>query len=127
VTDAYRAFGYACPSCPSAPLREFQQRLVCDECQGMMIGVDDFTSAVDDLGSEDLAIEYGASRQTTHKCPHCELAMTGREVERIGDAKMRKTTFLVCPKHGLWLGRGVLAAVFARIGRAHRSFADGPY
>jgi hypothetical protein len=105
VTDAYRTFGYSCPSCPSAPLREFQQRLVCDECQGMLIGVDDFTSAVNDLGLEDPTIEYGAGTPTTMQCLHCEVAMTAQEVRRIGDARMRKTTFVVCPRHGLWLER----------------------
>jgi Zn-finger nucleic acid-binding protein len=127
VTDAYRTFGYTCPSCPSAPMREFQKRLVCDECQGMLIERDDFTSAVNDLGLEDMAIEYSSSTPTTVKCPRCELAMITHDVKRIGDVRMKQTTFLDCPRHGLWLGKGVLAAVFARIGRAHRSIADGPY
>jgi hypothetical protein len=113
--EPYRSAGLTCPSCPGAPLREFQDRYICDECQGILIGTADFASAVADLIGETPELEYRDEEPTTQLCPLCEVPMRSclaKLVARVKTVKV-KDRFLRCERHGLWCGDGVLAGVFA--------------
>ena len=110
---------HACPAC-GATLREFQHRLACDHCGGILIGYDDLATAIGDqrgeVSPELIALDRGA---TEMRCPRCEqsLVSCGLSVKLAsGKTKNPNVGFARCPHHGLWCGPGVLAAVFAVIG-----------
>lgn len=110
---------HACPGC-GATLREYQQRLACDHCGGILIGYDDLASAIGDQRGES-SPELVASDHTTTamKCPQCEERLVScRLVVKYTSGKTKKLSpiFARCVKHGLWCGPGVLAAVLAVIG-----------
>lgn len=115
MSDAYRSTTNTCPSC-SAPLREFAKRLVCDQCEGMMLGADDFKSACEDVaGGKILALAYREETKSETPCPRCGISMTACKVTLANkDLKLR---FLRCDKDGLWCGPNVLTGAFAVVGR----------
>ncbi|HEY5922021.1 MAG TPA: zf-TFIIB domain-containing protein [Kofleriaceae bacterium] len=113
--EPYRTTGWRCPQCPEMPLREFQARLICDECQGMLIEEDDLVAACSDLVSEALTIAFSDVARTASACPHCERPLDSCVVTF---APIHVTAdVLRCDRHGLWFKGGVLAAVFALLGR----------
>lgn len=114
-----------CPACAS-PLREYQQRYCCDDCGGMLIEIADFESACLDLTSEATVEVHDREPSTAERppiCPVCTQAMGTCRVRIAG--KQVGGTFSTCERHGLWFGRGVLAAVFARIGRSLIGYTGG--
>jgi hypothetical protein len=118
MTDVYRNSAIACPNCPGASLREFQQRYVCDECEGLLIGFDDFIAACADLSGDLGTLAYRDDVPTTKPCPLCERALTGCKVTLAGNETFKlKDDFLRCDRHGLWCGGGVLTRTFARVRR----------
>lgn len=128
--DVYRTSAIVCPSCPGASLREFQDRYVCDECQGILIGFDDFATACGDLVGELPTLEYRDEQPTTKPCPQCERALVACKVKLVGSKSTKlRDEFLRCERHGLWCGSGVLAAAFALVSRriVNASSPDGPY
>lgn len=116
--DAYRTAALACPECGSS-LRPFQQRLVCDQCNGMLIRTDDLAAALHELSPD----EAFAWRDTTTgdgtACPRCQGVMAPRigELGSFGVIDAR-----VCPADGAWVTQAALAGAFARTSRrVHRS------
>ncbi|MFN0248776.1 MAG: hypothetical protein ACKV2T_17940 [Kofleriaceae bacterium] len=115
MTDAYRSTTNTCPTC-SAPLREFAKRLVCDQCEGMMLGTDDFKSACEDVaGGKVLGIAFRDDAKTEIPCPRCTVSLVACKVTL--DDKDLKSKFLRCDRDGLWCGPNVLTGVFAIVGR----------
>jgi hypothetical protein len=134
---AYRTAGsVACPDC-EVPLREHGARMVCDDCTGMLIGIDDLRAAIAEMGGGEVEAVIVATEQAI-ACPGCARPMDrcrlevrdhphvfrGRYLGTLlstelvrAEAIGRDTTFPSCPVHGLWFGRGLLAGVFARIGQ----------
>jgi Zn-finger nucleic acid-binding protein len=131
---AYRTAGSnACPDC-SVPLRPYGARLICDDCTGMLIGVDDLRRAVAEMGGGRLELPL-VSTETGAPCPTCArrmdrfrlevtehpTAFRGRYLSMLATNLVRAeaidqdTTFPGCPAHGMWFGQGLLAGVFARI------------
>ncbi|HEY1550837.1 MAG TPA: hypothetical protein VGG28_23570, partial [Kofleriaceae bacterium] len=70
---AYRTGSNACPDC-SVPLRPYGARLICDDCTGMLIGVDDLRRAVADMGGGRLELVVAAT-ETAAPCPSCTRRM----------------------------------------------------
>ncbi len=131
---AYRTAGSnACPDC-SVPLRPYGARLICDDCTGILIGVDDLRRAVAEMGGGRLELPL-VSTETGAPCPTCARRMDrfrldvtehpkafrGRYLSMLATNLVRAeaidqdTTFPGCPAHGVWFGQGLLAGVFARI------------
>jgi Zn-finger nucleic acid-binding protein len=131
---AYRTAGAnACPEC-DVPLRSYGARLICDDCTGMLIGVDDLRAAIAEMGAGGLEL-VTTSTETGAACPSCARPMDryrlriqdhpgafrGRYISLLATNLVRAeaidqdTTFPGCPTHGLWFGQGLLAGVFARI------------
>jgi Zn-finger nucleic acid-binding protein len=111
----YRTAGLRCPNCPEMPLREYQERLICDECQGMLIDDDDLAKACSDLVNKDIKLEFGAPVATTKICPTCERSL--EQVEVTFAPVRAKAEVLRCDRDGLWFKGGLLAATFALLGR----------
>lgn len=122
--DPYRASGFRCPTCPGAPLREFKNRLCCDECHGILIDDDDYIASCADLCNADLHLAFSDEHATTTPCPRCERAMTQTRVT-LTPVKVAADV-LRCERDGFWFKDGLLAGVFAHIGRRVRG-VKGPY
>jgi Zn-finger nucleic acid-binding protein len=116
MTGAYRTSGFRCPSCPDAPLREFQDRLVCDECSGMLLADDDFAASVQELTKESAAVAASDPEPTDKACPRCTRALASVEV-KVGALKIRGR-HLRCDRDGTWFPRDSLSSVFARASRS---------
>lgn len=118
MSEPYRTSGLACPHCPGASLREYQQRYACDECNGILIGFDDLKSAIEDLAYVAQTLGYRAERATEIRCPRCERAMTACRLTTTGERTVALDVELLrCDRDGLWLPDGAMAALFAKIGR----------
>jgi Zn-finger nucleic acid-binding protein len=112
--EPYRTSGFRCPTCPESPLREFHNRLICDECNGILLDEPDFVASCEDIVSKDFHLELGKEATTTHACPRCERALTA-VTARLAPLKLR-VDVLRCAAHGLWFKDGQLTSVFAQIG-----------
>jgi hypothetical protein len=123
--EPYRSAGFRCPTCPEAPLREFGERLVCDECNGMLIEEADFVAACSDLGGADFHLAFDHEKPTTKSCPRCERTLTESRVT-IAPLKRVHADILRCARHGLWVGRDALTGMFARVSRSAPG-VNGPY
>ncbi|MDQ3366836.1 MAG: zf-TFIIB domain-containing protein [Myxococcota bacterium] len=115
MTDVDRTPVYPCPSCAASSMREFQDRLVCDKCQGIMMTSEDFASACADLTGEDSPLEISKLEPAEAACPRCTGALSRCEV-KAGTTELRGA-FLRCTTDGLWCSNAVLVAAFARLGR----------
>lgn len=113
--EPYRLAGFRCPICPESPLREYQERLVCDECHGLFIANQDFISACADLCNADLELTFAEIQPATGMCPRCEGGLSSAHA--VLAAVGIRVAVLRCERDGLWLDDRLLAAVFARIGR----------
>jgi Zn-finger nucleic acid-binding protein len=113
--EPYRSAGVVCPTCTESPLREFQGRLICDECSGLLITEEDYASSCSDLGSGDVNLRFAGDTATTHACPRCERSMTKTEV--VLEPLRILAHALRCERHGLWITDDELTGVFARIRR----------
>lgn len=116
--EPYRAAGFRCPTCTSQPpLREFQSRLVCDECQGLYIDENDFVASCADLANLDIELHVGDGTPTKepHACPRCDVPLQAAKI----DLKPVKVSadVLRCPTDGLWFKSGQLTGMFAVISR----------
>ncbi len=120
MTDAYRTSGFRCPSCEDAPLREFGDRLVCDECSGMLLTDDDFAASIQEITKEPVPVVASDPQDSDRACPRCTRAMSSVEL-KAGDFKMRGR-FMRCDRDGTWLSRDALSSVFARASRKMRGF-----
>ena len=118
MTDVYRTPALVCPACAS-PMREFANRLICDACSGMLIGLDDFRSACADMVGSDIDVELydleASEAEAKPVCPKCQRELAVCKL-RVGRKKMRGA-FSTCARDGLWFGRDVLPSVFAVISR----------
>jgi Zn-finger nucleic acid-binding protein len=124
--EPYRSTSQCCPQCGDMPLREFQQRLICDQCAGMLIDEADLTTACSDLVSKDIKLSFDDAKPTTYACPKCERAMTSCDVSFT--PLEVKADVHRCERHGVWFRGGLLAGTFALLGRkAHGIFRSRSY
>jgi hypothetical protein len=68
--------GFVCPTYPYAALRVFQNRVVCDECNGMLIGSDDIAVAIHELDGTSEPLALVDDRPARAACPRCRAAMS---------------------------------------------------
>ena len=120
---AYRENANACPACGAA-LREFHDRLVCDDCNGMLIGADDFAASLRDLDGKDEPITASELDAAGKKCPGCD-----RELQHAKLARGKATLWrgLWCEHDGLWAERDAMVATFARVERRGGSHGGRRY
>ena len=114
MSDAYRTAGHACPVCRIG-MREFQGRLVCDQCGGMQLAVADLERQI--TASEQVSVIDDTGTQRA--CPRCERLMQHARV-RLGKLEL-DAEILHCQTDGLWLGKDVLEDILTQIGKhSHR-------
>ncbi|MBL0214692.1 MAG: zf-TFIIB domain-containing protein [Myxococcales bacterium] len=116
MTDVYRTSGFLCPSCTNTPLREFGTRLVCDECNGMLIDAEDIATSIHELDGESQPLVTDDDQPTTQACPRCTQAMISSELS-LGKLRL-KGRFMRCTRDGIWFPRDAMTAAFARASRS---------
>ncbi len=112
--SAYRTGGWACPRCASSALREFHERLVCDECAGMLITAADLAASIEELDGSTDAVGFVGAEPTTRACPRCTRPMTTSAI-RIGTLEAGRLDH--CAADGIWFPRDAMTSVFARVSR----------
>jgi ribosomal protein S27AE len=120
MSDAYRTSAFRCPVCGDASLRVFQSRLVCDECQGMLLDPDDFAESIREIDGSDDALVATDTGSAGTQCPHCHLMMTSCKLQ-LGSFEL-KGPFMRCAMHGIWVPRAAMTATFAKASRRGGGF-----
>src|SRR4051794_38186320 len=121
--DPYRDTELACPAC-TRPLREFQHRLVCDACNGIMVSLADLAAAVEDLTSVAPSFEWEHEHPSKRACPQCRAPMiAGRIVLHLeDDTEHPRPELDHCATHGVWFDHEKLAKVLEKVaGKGHGS------
>ena len=115
--DAYRDQHHNCPRCNHL-LRTFNERLVCDACEGLMLAEDDLRNAVLELTGFTPAFLFHDEAPGKRACPRCATAMTTARLSiQLEDTKPTKPGPELdrCAAHGLWFDESELAAVLEPI------------
>ncbi len=119
ISDQAHTGSPRCPTCKGSHLRVFERRLVCDRCEGMFIGLDDFTDALGTTEEVEVVDDGPGSR----KCPRCLRTMRACRLT-IGPIEC-DDVLAYCADDGIWFGDGALASVFARVERHHHRGGGG--
>lgn len=108
-------------------MREFGGRLICDACEGMLLSVEDFQHACEDLIGSSTPVELfdrvASKDEHPPVCPRCQGAMGTCRV-RVKGKKLRGS-FSYCEHDGLWFGRDVLPDAFATLTRKLVGYVGG--
>jgi hypothetical protein len=88
---------------------------VCDDCNAMLVGVDELADALTELDGVVDPMHVRDPLPDAARCPRCAAAMTTTALQRGGHLVPGR--FRHCEAHGVWLPRTVMAAGFARAGR----------
>ncbi|HUS27421.1 MAG TPA: zf-TFIIB domain-containing protein [Kofleriaceae bacterium] len=112
--DAYRTSAFMCPVCEGATLREYKERLVCDQCQGMMLSTDDFADSIREIDGSQDPIAVTDTDATKRGCPHCSVPMKECKVT-LGSLSVAGA--MHCATHGIWMPRKQMTSAFARASR----------
>jgi Zn-finger nucleic acid-binding protein len=123
--DPYRDAHRNCPCC-NGELRTFQDRQVCDACEGLMLSIDDLSGAIAELTGLPPTLSYRDEAPGKRPCPHCSAPMTTTKLTiEIEGSRPAKPDAEVdrCVAHGLWFDKDELASVLAPI--AGKGFGGG--
>ncbi|MEP6863002.1 MAG: zf-TFIIB domain-containing protein [Deltaproteobacteria bacterium] len=124
MSDAYRTSGGTCPTCGNTALREFSDRLVCDECNGMLLAADDLAKSIHELDGRSGGVTFSEEGPSDKPCPRCAGEMMVAEVD-ISGIRLHGT-LVHCARDGVWVPQGVLAGMFALASRrGHSGSAHG--
>lgn len=122
MTQPFRDSGFACPTCRSN-LRVYSSagRLICNECESMMLTNDDFVASLTDrLGEAPVLADDDASDK---RCPRCQMPFVRAHVV-LGKHEL-KTPVLHCEKDGVWFAGGDLEEVLTQVNRTVPSYVGG--
>lgn len=121
MSDPYRDRELPCPAC-AKPLREFQHRLVCDACNGIMVALADLSGAIEDLTSVVPQFAWDHETPSQRTCPTCRTKMTVCKIvlEIEGTELHPKPELDRCEAHGVWFDHLELAKVLEKAaGKGH--------
>lgn len=114
--EPFRESSGTCPACGAAPLRAVGKRLVCDRCEGMLIGGAELAEALREVGDfTPAAVETANGEVTEIKCPRCTQPMQ-RGAIRVGPQILDRPT-LWCATDGAWLSQDQMVVELARSSR----------
>src|SRR6185503_4961638 len=122
MSDAYRQAGGSCPDC-SASLREHAGRLVCDDCDGMMLSETEYTTSLRELDGSTSALVVTRGKPATAKCPRCTELL--QECEIAFGGKKLSGRYLACATDGLWVPNKSMVGAYAVVGHRARGRGGG--
>jgi Zn-finger nucleic acid-binding protein len=103
-------------------LRRFQQRLVCDGCNGIMVSISDLAGAIEDLTSVVPQFAWDHEKPSERACPECRSKMTVCHIVLQIEAEVLhpKPELDRCEAHGVWFDSLELAKVLEKAaGKGH--------
>jgi hypothetical protein len=108
----YRDSQLACPAC-AAGLRRFRDRLCCDGCSGIMLGVDDLEVAIRELTGTTPELGFTGDAPGARPCPCCQTAMVRcrLDVWLMDERPALRPELDRCDGHGVWFDAEELAKV----------------
>lgn len=121
MSDPYRDRELSCPACQQV-LRAYQNRLVCDACNGIMVSTDDLAGAIEDLTSVVPQFAWDHEKPSKRACPQCSSAMTVCHIvlDIEGQILHPKPELDRCEAHGVWFDGEELAKVLEKVaGKGH--------
>lgn len=92
-------------------MREFQGRLVCDQCGGMQLAMADLERQL----SASAQLQVIDDTQTQRACPRCDRLLSQCRVS-LGKLEL-DAEILHCTTDGLWLGKDVLEGILTQVGQ----------
>ncbi len=100
-------------------MRSHAARLCCDDCDGIMLTVEDFKQSVDELIQLRPALAFVRVKAGDEPCPDCALTMSNCRLElRILQHTIKPRVDVgFCTSHGFWLGNGGLAQIYLAVER----------
>ncbi len=116
MADPYRHPAQSCPACGRS-LRVFHKRLVCDDCDGMFLSLDDLAEQIRQLTGVVPVFQFHDEAAGKRACPHCAGTMSTLTLQIAIDSEQvkPKPTLDRCPMHGIWFDGEELAAVFEKV------------
>ena len=116
MMDPYRDQERQCPACKET-LREYQDRLVCDGCYGMLLTLPDLGAAIYDLTSVTPTFEFKDEAPGKRECPRCRELMTTCKLRLMLDKEIEEPRPELdrCAAHGLWFDGEELVKVFEKV------------
>jgi hypothetical protein len=113
----YRDIPRACPGC-ERPLREHGDQLVCDECHGTLIAIEQLAASLTEIDGQPDGIAVRDPTPERLRCPRCAAAMSWVSLQR--GPHMLPGRFLLCAEHGAWVPRESMVSGYARASRGNR-------
>jgi Zn-finger nucleic acid-binding protein len=109
----YRDSQLACPAC-TAGLRRFRDRLCCDTCNGIMLGVADLEAAIQELTAVSPELGFTQDAPGSRSCPCCQSTMVRcrLDVQLMDERPQLRPELDRCDGHGVWFDAEELAKVF---------------
>ena len=113
----YRDQTFQCPSCET-PLRPFQQRWVCDTCNGMQLQLPDLKRSIEDLTCATTDLHW-KGETVGRGCPRCTTPMTMSTLEIQWDDYRISSQhgYARCADHGPWFDGQELAGLLLLVER----------
>jgi Zn-finger nucleic acid-binding protein len=109
----YRDLQLACPACAEG-LRRFRDRLCCDGCNGIMLGITDLAVAIHELTGAAPQLGFTSDAPGARACPCCQAAMVRcrLDVRLLDERPELRPELDRCDGHGVWFDAEELAKVF---------------
>jgi len=109
----YRDSQLACPACAQG-LRRFRDRLCCDGCNGIMLGIADLEEAIQELISTVVELGFTNDLPGARSCPCCQSAMVRcrLDVWLMDERPELQPELDRCDGHGVWFDALELAKIF---------------
>jgi hypothetical protein len=118
--DPYRgAERLTCPAC-AAILRDFNGRLCCDACSGILLPLTDLVAAIEEHSGVEPIVHFVNDKPAERVCPRCSHVMTACRLHVVvaEHATDVKPNIDRCDAHGVWFDPEELSKVFEALRRA---------
>jgi Zn-finger nucleic acid-binding protein len=122
----YRDLQLACPACTEG-LRRFRDRLCCDACNGIMLGITDLEVAIRELTGAAPELGFTSDAPGARSCPCCQNAMVRcrLDVVLMDERPELRPELDRCDGHGVWFDAEELAKILEVLRRvASTSFGN---
>jgi Zn-finger nucleic acid-binding protein len=123
----YRDSQLACPAC-AAGLRRFRDRLCCDACSGIMLGVADLETAIRELTAVSAELGFTQDTPGSRVCPCCQSTMVRcrLDVRLMGERPALRPELDRCDGHGVWFDAEELAKILEVLRRVASTTLGNP-
>ncbi len=100
-------------------MRSHAARLCCDDCDGIMLTVEDLKQSIDELIQIRPELAFVHVKPGAKSCPDCtgELSECRLELHILQHTIKPRVDVGFCTSHGFWFGNGGLAQIYLAVER----------